>query len=475
MYKSILIILFPLLLISCKSNETEPTAHLATDKWEDFLNTAEVNGFSGSVLIAHQGELFTRGFGFSDKEQQIINTPATVFDIGSITKQFTAGGILKLQEQGKLSLENTLHEYFENVPADKKDITVHQLLTHTAGFPDALGNDYDSISEQDFVALAFETSLITSPGDIHHYSNVGYSLLSLIIERVSGKPYEVYLKEQLFDPAGMKQTGYKLPDWKAEDIAVGYLNERALGKPNEQNWSATGPYLHLKGNGGILSTVSDLYKWHKALLGEEILNKDSKDLYYGEHVKEFDDGDSFYGYGWAIFPTPRNTKLITHNGGNGVFFADFLRYLEEDLTVIMLSNKANRSTERIPMKLAGLSLRPDEEQKTNERSDSTDIDTASDLAIKTFEAIKNGNENEWKTIITTHCSSDFINMAPLETHYSFFSKFKERLTDGKISNLDWDQGEIILEVSTPDKDFNMILAIAEDTNNELKIEGIILD
>ncbi|MBX2827288.1 MAG: beta-lactamase family protein, partial [Flavobacteriaceae bacterium] len=281
MYRIILLML-AIASLSCKEQGKE-LSHVTDNKLANiapYLQKISMEGFSGSVLINYKGALFTQGYGSNDERLGIPNSEETVYDIGSITKQFTGAGILKLEMMGKLSLENTLPDYFSNVPEDKKDITIHHLLTHSSGLIDGFGNDYDAISESDFLNHLWNTDLLHKVGSKYHYSNVGYSLLSLIIEKVSAQTYEKFLSEQLFLPAGMNQTGYSLPQWEPNAVATGYHNETALGKPNEQHWDGDEPYLHLKGNGGILSTVGDMYKWHQALVNNDILDAKAKEKYY---------------------------------------------------------------------------------------------------------------------------------------------------------------------------------------------------
>jgi len=314
----------------------------------NYLEKLEKSDFSGVLLISHKGKiLHHQAYGMSDKKQNLLNHKNTIFDIGSVTKQFTGAAILKLEMEGKLSVEDAISGYFENVPIDKKDITIHQLLTHSSGLVDIIGDDYEKISEVDFLNKVFKTELSYPIGTEHQYSNVGYSLLTVIIEKASKMNYEAYLNKALFAPAQMSHTGYVIPKWEAKNIAKGYTKNKEHKRPNEENWNTDGPYLNLKGNGGLLSNGEDLLKWHKALLGNEILNETAKEKYFKKHIKEYSDGNSFYGYGWVIMPTPMNQTVIWHNGGNGIFFSDFWRFEDEDLAVIVLSNSQRGEKDEI--------------------------------------------------------------------------------------------------------------------------------
>ncbi len=310
---------------------------------DEYMQRASAGGFSGALLVANdEGILLEKGYGMADREKDISVSKDTVFTIGSITKQFTGAAVLKLQMQGKLSVRDPITAYLPGVPDDKRSITLHHLLTHTAGFPGAIGDDFDPVEREAFVKLAMEAELLHPPGGRYEYSNVGYSLLGIIVEIVSGMTYEEFLREHLFEPAGMKETGYLIPAWKEGQLAHGYRGDKDWGTLRDKAWAEDGPGWHLRGNGGILSTLADMYRWHLALEGDAILDAEAKRLYYAPHVPENEEGSSHYGYGWAVFKTPRNTQLIAHNGGNGIFAADFLRYLDEGIVIIAFSNTAGK-------------------------------------------------------------------------------------------------------------------------------------
>ncbi len=357
-FKSFFILCVFMLFLGIGSLQAQnESASTIVQKIDTYLASLEGPGFSGTILVAHKGQtIWSKGFQYANRETGLKNSPNTVFDIGSITKQFTAAGILKLEMQGKLSTEDKLADHLPGVPEKFEHISLHHLLTHSAGMPDAIGNDYAAITETEFVSQAFKNVKAGRIGKKYHYSNVGYSLLALVIEKVSQMSYEAYLKQHLFAPAGMMNTGYVLPNWNPEKIAIGYRGKKVWGKPTDKKWAGDGPYLHLKGNGGILSTVEDMYQWHLALESENILSKTAIKKFQHPHIKEDPSGRSFYGYGWAIFPTPRNTQLIAHNGGNGIFFADFWRYLSEDITIIVMTNNTNEHSESMASNIAGILL-----------------------------------------------------------------------------------------------------------------------
>jgi CubicO group peptidase (beta-lactamase class C family) len=307
---------------------------------DQYLSRLAPFGFSGAVLVAQDGKVAVeKGYGLANREKRIPYAADTVSTIGSITKMFTAAAILKLEMQGRLRVEDPIAKYLPDVPPDKTAITLHHLLTHTAGLrADYGGRDSDPVSRDDLVKLVLTTPLAAAPGARHEYSNEGYSLLGAIVERVSGKSYEQYLRENVLQPAGMNDTGYVLPRWSPERIAHGYTGGADWGTMPEKGWREDGPGWYLKANGGLHSTVQDLYKWHLALQGDTVLSAAARGKYTTPYVPEGPEARSFYAYGWAVFTTPRNTKLVAHNGGNGVFAADFRRYVDEKTVVIAMSN-----------------------------------------------------------------------------------------------------------------------------------------
>lgn len=343
------------LLLGCAEAEPQAaTTDPLTARIDSFLIRAVELGFSGSVLVERNGAtLIDKGYGMADRGTKSANTSATVHAIGSIVKQFTAACVLKLQEEGKLKVTDPFSVHLSDVPADRSAITLHQLLTHSAGFPGALGDDLDPIDDAAYFRLAMKATLEFQPGTGYQYSNVGYSLLAMVVERASGMPYEQYLREKLLLPAGLERTGYRLPDWSKEQLAIGYRkNGTAAGTMLDHFTRGGEPGWHLLGNGGMLSTTHDMSAWISALADGKVLSEASRKAFFTEHVREGESADSHYGYGWAIFRTPRGTRLITHNGGNGVQFADVLWYPEEGLRVVLLSNASPRGFQDIAWQIA---------------------------------------------------------------------------------------------------------------------------
>lgn len=295
------------------------------DTIKAFLAEELPEGSSGTLIAAQDGDVVTcSGWGQSDHKHGVDTDCDTVYDIMSLTKQFTAAAVLKLQMQGRLDVSDSIGEHLPGVPEDKQPITVQQLLTHTSGLPDSLGGDYEPVSRTAFLAAAFSADLLAAPGEEYHYSNVGYSVLAALIEEASGQDYETYLADNLFRPARMTRTGYVLPDWAAAEVAVEYdAAGDPQGTPLEHPWADDGPYWNLRGNGGILSTARDMYRWHVALQTDRILDAGARRELFEPRVREEPD-DTYYAYGWVV-QDPDSSGTVWHNGGNGWSYAEMAR------------------------------------------------------------------------------------------------------------------------------------------------------
>jgi CubicO group peptidase (beta-lactamase class C family) len=267
-------------------------------------------------------------------------TAENVVDLGSITKQFTAAAILRLETDGKLGTGDAITRFFKEVPPDKRGITLHHLLTHSAGLTSDFAEDYDPVLRDEYVRRALASKLQSRPGQRYAYSNAGFSLLAAVVELVSGKPYEEFLAERLFRPAGMTETGYKLPRWPEERIARGSSGGADWGTIIARLDPPDAPYWALRGNGGIHSTAADVARWHEALLGDRVLPAAARRKLTTPYIDEDETGKSQYAYGWVVERTPRGTVDIWHNGGNGVYSAELHRYVDEGVLVFVASTVA---------------------------------------------------------------------------------------------------------------------------------------
>jgi len=300
-------------------------------KFDQYLGRITPFGFSGTLLVAkNEKVVINKGYGLATREKGIPNTAETVFSIGSITKQFTATAIMTLEMHDKLKTEDTIDGYFANVPKDKKQVTLHHLLTHTAGIINYTGDDYVVAYRDETVQKALDAPLHFPPGTSFEYSNVGYSLLGAILEIVSGQSYEEYLHEHLFKPSGMFFTGYRIPRWRERTVATWYMGEKGFKlslRGHEQ------PHWNVIGNGEILSTTEDMHRWYLTLKGNKIFSTKAKRKLFKPFLNN-------YAYGWNVTDAEHG-KIIQHDGGSDLgSSALFTWYVDHDILTVLFCNQS---------------------------------------------------------------------------------------------------------------------------------------
>jgi CubicO group peptidase (beta-lactamase class C family) len=302
-------------------------------------------GYTGAVLVLRDGKpVVERAWGFADRDKGIRADTRSTWNLGSITKQFTAAAILKLEEQGKLRTTDPITRWFPEAEGPKRVITIHQLLTHTAGFEsDYAPGDYAPNTRAEYMARMLAAPLQSPPGTEHAYANSGYSMLAAIIELVTGKEYEAALTDLVLAPAGMTETGYLRPNWAPERITHGYQDGRDWGTIVDRLRVPGAPFWALRGNGGLQTTIADMTRWEHALTTNAVLTASSRRKFMTGYVSEGGPGDSMYAYGWAVHPSERRTRVVEHNGGNGIYVAEFRRLVDEGITIFVTSSVAELS------------------------------------------------------------------------------------------------------------------------------------
>jgi len=318
-------------------------------------NYTEAGRFSGAVLVAKDGKpVFRKAYGWANREWKLATTPDTAFRLGSITKQFTAAAILKLAEQGKLSVDDPIAKYYAAAPTAWAPITLKHLLTHTSGIPSytAIPGFFTGplartdMKPDEIIALTRDKPLEFAPGSRYAYDNTGYILLGYIIEKVSGQTYSTYLQEQFFGPLGLKHTGY--------DVTEAVLPKRADGYDIVDGTAKNAPFLSMSlpwAAGSLYSTVDDLLAWDLALRSGKAINPASV-------TAMFTDQGFKYGYGQAI--ETRDDKRYWHHGGGVNGFTTMLaRYPDQHLTLVVLANQTNSDPARITNRLGELYFHPE--------------------------------------------------------------------------------------------------------------------
>ncbi|MBE5229300.1 MAG: beta-lactamase family protein [Microcystis aeruginosa PMC 728.11] len=302
-------------------------------------NLADKGLLNASVLIGQRGKvLLSKGYGLADREKKTPNTAQTRFRLGSITKQFTAMAILMLEMQGKLKVQDPICKYIADCPSTWQAITIHHLLTHTSGIPDFTAlRDYQSSratpsSPEQTIARFKDLPLDFQPGGKWSYSNSGYIVLGFIIEKVSSQTYEDFLQQAIFTPLNLRDTGY---DHNANGLAVGYKDQYSTLPADYIDMSI--PYAA----GALYSTIGDLYAWENALSTEQLTSQAYLDEMFAPQAPMPDSGGWAYGYGWAI-GTDLNRAVVSHGGNIEGFASIVMRYLDEQVVIIVLSNQENK-------------------------------------------------------------------------------------------------------------------------------------
>ena len=315
--------------------KAQTPASFATDL-ESYLADQSAKGFSGSVLVATQGKVvLNKSYGTARASKK------PVFWIASNSKNFAAVAILKLQEQGKLSVNDRITKFFNDVPPDKEAITIHHLLTHSSGLPQRYAAD--GIASRDGAIKAILSIPLRGPvGSGYRYTNDGYSLLAAIIEIASGTSYEEYVHRQLLRPAGLKHTGFwgfetgtgimpvANPAGPASISSAIYKNGRSLA-----NWG-------YRGASGMYSTADDLYRWLLSLQNGKVLNGSSVDLLWGRNVaaQRAENGEEFYyGYGWNVRYRGGKRSFIRHTGyEDWLGHSSLMMLFDNGDAIVVLSN-----------------------------------------------------------------------------------------------------------------------------------------
>ncbi|HEX2206236.1 MAG TPA: serine hydrolase domain-containing protein [Longimicrobium sp.] len=251
---------------------------------DSVLTVLEAQGFSGVALIARDGEvILQKGYGMANRAAGTRMSPSTLVQIGSNTKDFTIVALRQLELAGKLRLDDPITRYFPNVPADKQGITLEMLMRHRAGFDRHLGGDFEPIGRDEMVARALRARLLFAPGDSTSYSNIGYSLLAAVIEQVSEKSYDQYVRDHITGPLGLRETGFTGLD--PARVAHGYNGDRDVGGILDRPHAPDGPYWNLRGNGGMVSTVGEMHRFYQALFTtERLLPAPVRDLHFNQRA-----------------------------------------------------------------------------------------------------------------------------------------------------------------------------------------------
>jgi len=303
---------------------------------DQYLHKLHLQGsFDGVVLAAQKGKIvYQKGFGLASREWNIVNDVSVKFSLFSVSKSFTAVRVLQLVQAGKISLQTTIQEVFPEYPHQTgKAVTIHQLLSHTSGFPDFVNPTLvplgQALTQEVFLKAFYQIKPTFSPGTRFAYANSTYVLLSFIIEKITGQSFKENLQEHIFKKLGMQNSGVETPGEIIRQKATDYLKK---GKQvyNIHNFLRTPMF---KGAGAIYATAKDLLKWDQALYDHTLLSKKltNQMLTSGTLQKN-------YGYGWGIAKVPRLGKVFAHIGGAFDLRSLVVRIPKSKTLIVILSN-----------------------------------------------------------------------------------------------------------------------------------------
>jgi CubicO group peptidase (beta-lactamase class C family) len=339
---------FLLLLVGCSTKKNEPDSLPTT---LDSILSAH-DSFAGVILIAEEGKpVYHRAFGYRDMANRLLNDTSTVFELASVSKQFTSMVILILQDEGKLSFDDPLEKFIPGLPYP--GITVRHLLTHTSGLP-----DYQAVMDEhwDKTKVAGNDDILAylrqyhppkrfEPGEKYEYSNTGYVLLGSIAEAASGKDFVALCRERIFKPVGMASADIRTLEEKARvtNFAKGYVwvdeQKRFISADSFPSSNYIVWLGNRKGPGRVSSQAADLLRWDRALYDNTLVRKETLEQAFTPY-RLLNDSLSNYGFGWVIEHHPTLGRKIWHTGSNPGYSTRIVRFIDADKTIVVLSNNA---------------------------------------------------------------------------------------------------------------------------------------
>jgi CubicO group peptidase (beta-lactamase class C family) len=334
------------LLAACAA---APSPNASVDK---LMARYDGDGPGASLLVVRDGvPLVRRGYGFSDLEKRVPASPQTDYRLASVSKQFTAAAILLLAQDGKLSLDDRARKWLPALPPAADAITISQLLSHQGGlvdYEDVMAADTSvPLRDRDVLDLMAKTDhLYFAPGTSYRYSNGGYAMLALIVQKASGKSFQDFLRERIFLPLGMTNTlAYVTEGPAVPNRAFGYSEEGGRWVRTDQSMTSS-----VLGDGGIYSSIDDMARWDAALYDDRLLSESSRAAAFTPRTRT-DDPTVEYGYGWRV-----TGDSVWHSGETIGFRNVIVRYPDRHLTVILLTNRNDPEPYKTALAIAHLYL-----------------------------------------------------------------------------------------------------------------------
>ena len=335
--------------VSCSSGPEIVQGQEAA-QFDSLLRKWEAGGFSGVVLVLNRGEpVMRRAYGFSNWEQQVRNTLDTRFPVASVTKQFLAAAILRLETEGRLRVSDPISKYLGKFPGQTKDATIYDLLTHRSGVISS-DTSFESSSSHEFLEKLKKAPRESEPGQRYRYSNGGYSLLAAIIERVSGRPFDTFMEEHLFQPAGMHCThftsdqktarGYELAESQISATIAPSLLHRMIPityRPDLRPAQTISSDWSIRASGGMVLTVGDLERWEQSLRQGSILSRKAQAQMFTRRFP-ISDGNQWQAYSWTIEQTASGRAVAHQYGDYSGYQSAYIRYSDGEWVLFLATN-----------------------------------------------------------------------------------------------------------------------------------------
>lgn len=369
MKKLFLILSITIVVFACSSQknekqEFEKTANSKTVKLDSlYTELYQLGKFNGTVLVAENGVIvYEKAFGKANEVENLSLNTETKFELASVSKQFTAMGIVQLKKRGLLNYDDYVSQYIPEL-SYYKGITIRDLLVHTGGLPDYMELaqvkwDTSKVATNDDMIKLFEKhkpDVLFAPNESYKYSNTGYMLLGTIIERVSGKNFETFLDESIFKPASMSNTFIhrrRYAPKKIENYAEGYVFSDSLNRlivPDSLESESYVIYLDgIVGDGMVNSNLRDLLRWDRILYSDKLINKQDKAEIFSSYLTS-DSTSTDYGFGWGLDNYKTYGKIVNHSGAWAGYLTHIERHIDNDKTVIILQNNLTDNSD-IPLK-----------------------------------------------------------------------------------------------------------------------------
>ena len=335
--------------VSCSSGPEIVQGQQAA-QFDGLLRKWEAGGFSGVVLVLNRGEpVMRRAYGFSNWEQQVRNTLDTRFPVASVTKQFLAAAILRLEMEGRLRVSDPISKYLGKFPGQAKDATIYDLLIHRSGVISS-DTSFESSSSHEFLEKLKKAPRESEPGQRYRYSNGGYSLLAAIIERVSVRPFDTFMEEHLFQPAGMYCThftldqktarGYELAESQISATIAPSLLHRMIPityRPDLRPAQTISSDWSIRASGGMVLTVGDLERWEQSLRQGSTLSRKAQAQMFTRRFP-ISDGNQWQAYSWTVEQTPSGLDVAHQYGDYWGYQSAYIRYSHGEWVLFLATN-----------------------------------------------------------------------------------------------------------------------------------------